>query len=93
MQQKGASGIYAGEADGARRAKEAVRNQRTHAREARKRANPDARVYMAPAVRRAVVEALGLQKSKDDEGSNSSNDLQKLAELEGVVKAATSYAM
>jgi hypothetical protein len=78
------------EADRARRAKEAIRNQRTHAREARKRANPDARVYMAPAVRRAVVDALGLQRTKEDDGG-SSNDLQKLAELEGAQRDAAQH--
>ena len=78
------------EADRARRAKEAIRNQRTHAREARKRANPDARVYMAPSVRRTVVEALGLQRTKEDDGG-SSNDLQKLAELEGAKRDAAQH--
>ena len=39
---------------------------------------------------RAVVDALGLQKSKEDDGG-SSNDLQKLAELEGAKRDAAQH--
>ena len=82
---------YASRAEGdkARRAKESVRNQKTNAREAKKRANPDARVYMAPAVRRAVADALGLQRSTDDDGGD--NVLQKLAELSDAKRDAAQH--
>ena len=45
---------------------------------------------MAPSVRRAVVDALGLQRTKEDDGG-SSNDLQKLADLEGAQRDAAQH--
>ena len=77
------------EADRARRAKEAIRNQRTHARRRGSGPIPTLEfIWRLP--RRAVVEALGLQRTKEDDGG-SSNDLQKLAELEGAQRDAAQH--